>query len=76
MAKRSNIKSRCADKSDRSHYVSTHYAVQEREMCVAEVLSFVLRNTEATSVYDAKSAAFAQTFEYISELRVLEHTRI
>jgi hypothetical protein len=46
---------------------------RERERCVAKLFSFVLKNTEATSVYEAKSAAFAQTFEYISELRVLEH---
>jgi len=43
---------------------------------VAEAFNFVLRNTEATSVYEAKSAAFAQTFEYINELRVLEHIGI
>jgi hypothetical protein len=43
---------------------------------VAEVFSFVLRNTEVTSVSEAKSAAFAQTFQCASELRVLEHTRI
>jgi hypothetical protein len=43
---------------------------------VAEVFSFVLRNTDITSVYETNSAAFAQTCEYISELRVLEHTRI
>jgi len=46
------------------------------EICVAEAFNIVLRNTEVTSVYETKSAAFAQTFEYIFELRVLEHTRI
>lgn len=43
---------------------------------MAEAFNIVLRNTEVTSVYETKSAAFAQTFEYIFELRVLEHTRI
>lgn len=43
---------------------------------MAEVFSIVLRNTEVTSVYETKSAAFAQTFEYTIGLRVLEYARI
>jgi len=60
--------------------VTAAITFQQTLQCMTDLrgksVQFCSKNTQVTSVYEAQSAIFAQTFEYIIELRVLEHTRI